>query len=108
MRKSLFALLASLGMCRAVCAHDWSSQECREVAGFPNNAALSRDYGMSADQLLGQIRSDIELVRKFPPDLRWIVADAQDEVLLGQANFFEGALELNSGSHAIVRTKQCR
>ena len=82
MRKILFALLANLSVSGLLCAHDWSAQECREVADFLKNAALSRDYGMSADQFLGQMRSDIELVRKFPPDLRWIVADAQDEVIL--------------------------
>jgi pilus assembly protein TadC len=63
-------------------AHDWSAQECREVADFLKNAALSRDYGMSADEFLGRMRSDFELVRAFPPALRWIVADAADETML--------------------------
>jgi hypothetical protein len=79
------AFLAAMMVSGTARAHDWSAQECREVADFLKNAALSRDYGMSADQFLGRMRGDIELVRAFPPDLRWIVADAQDEVMLLEA-----------------------
>jgi hypothetical protein len=79
------AFLAAMIFSGAARAHDWSAQECREVADFLKNAALSRDYGMSANEFLGRMRSDIELVRAFPADLRWIVADAQDETLLLEA-----------------------
>jgi hypothetical protein len=66
-------------------AHQWTAMECREVSEFLRNAALSRDYGMSADEFLARMRSEIELVRAFPPELRWIVADAEDETMLMEA-----------------------
>jgi hypothetical protein len=99
MRNITLAFLAAVSLSGTARAHDWSAQECREVADFLKNAALSRDYGMSADEFLGRMRGDIELVRAFPPDLRWIVADAADEVLLLEAASQVFYVPLEPGLH---------
>ncbi len=63
-------------------AHDLSVTECNEGRDFIRNAALSRDQGLSRDEFIGKMHGDLELIKAFPPDLRWFVQDGDDEVLL--------------------------
>lgn len=81
---SLACVVAGLACLVAgpVAAHDLTVQECHEGGDFIRNAALSRDGGITREQFIDRIRSDIDLIQAFPPDLRWFVQDAEDEQLL--------------------------
>lgn len=57
-------------------------QDCREGGDFIRNAALSRDNGMSRADFLARLRDDFEVVRAFPPALRWFVHTPEDERFL--------------------------
>jgi len=63
-------------------AHDLSVTECQEGRDFIRNAALSRDQGLSREEFIGRMQGDLELIKAFPPDLRWFVQDTDDEHLL--------------------------
>ncbi|WP_147376726.1 hypothetical protein [Noviherbaspirillum saxi] len=80
------AVLAPLLLLPALCvAHAPSSQECSEGADFIRNAALARDHGMSEHQFMQRIHDDLELIKSFPPELRWFVQDEEDAQLLVSA-----------------------
>jgi hypothetical protein len=73
-KKSL-ALIALL-LIPAVCmAHQPSRQECAEGGDFIKNAALARDHGMQEASFISRIQDDIEVIKSFPPPLRWFVQD---------------------------------
>jgi hypothetical protein len=55
-----------------------SARECVEAGDFIGNAALARDGGMSEEQFLGRIHEDLEVIKAFPPQLRWFVQDEDD------------------------------
>ena len=74
------AVMGSLGL--PAQAHELTMNECLEGSDFIKNAALSRDYGMTRDDFLGRMESDLELIQAFPPELRWFVQDQDDETLL--------------------------
>ena len=59
--------------------------ECLEGSDFIVNAARARDNGMSRDAFLRQMQEDFALIKAFPPELRWFVKDADDEVFLFEA-----------------------
>ncbi|MBL8533593.1 MAG: hypothetical protein JNL33_07050 [Betaproteobacteria bacterium] len=75
-------LLAGIAAPAVVQAHDLSVTECHEGRDFIRNAALSRDQGLSRDEFIGRMQEDLELIKAFPPDLRWFVQDSEDETLL--------------------------
>ena len=83
MRAKLWVLatvISSLALPAA--AHELTMSECQEGSDFIKNAALSRDYGISRDDFIGRMHSDIEAIQAFPPELRWFVQDQDDETLL--------------------------
>jgi len=63
-------------------SHDLTLNECMEGSDFIRNAALSRDYGITREEFLERMRSDILAIQSFPRELRWFVQDEQDEELL--------------------------
>lgn len=84
-RLAAAVLTTGLAVPFAVQAHDLSMTECHEGRDFIRNAALSRDQGLSRDEFIGRMQEDLELIKAFPPDLRWFVQDAEDETLLVDA-----------------------
>lgn len=90
MRISLiFAVVATVIMTPVVAA-DVALQphpfdECREGGEFIRNAAFSRDNGISREYFMTRLADDLELIRSFPPQLRWFVHNELDEVLLTDA-----------------------
>jgi hypothetical protein len=79
--------LVALMLVPALCmAHKPSRQECREGGDFIKNAALARDRGMPEANFIGQIQDDIEVIKSFPPQMRWFVQDDEAaEFLLAAA-----------------------
>ena len=66
-------------------AHDLTLAECIEGSDFIKHAAMSRENGMTRENFLGRMESDIKVTRQFPPQLRWFVQDRDDEELLTRA-----------------------
>ena len=60
-------------------------EECREAGDFIRNAALSRDNGISRDFFMSRLADDLEVIRSFPPHVRWFVRNELDEALLTDA-----------------------
>jgi hypothetical protein len=77
----LVAIALSAGSAPAG-AHDLTLNECMEGSDFIKNAALSRDYGITREEFIERMRSDILAIQSFPRELRWFVQDEQDEALL--------------------------
>jgi len=69
----------------AATAHDLTLAECIEGSDFIKHAAMSRENGMTRENFLGRMESDIKVLRQFPPQLRWFVQDRDDEELLTRA-----------------------
>ncbi len=83
MRAKLWVLAAIMGgLALPAQAHELTMSECLEGSDFIKNAALSRDYGMSREDFLGRMQSDLVAIQAFPPELRWFVQDEDDETLL--------------------------
>jgi len=76
----LFLLLASHAPQST--AHQLSVNECKEASDFIRNAAMARDNGMAESTFIDKIRDDLEIIRAFPPQLRWFVKDEDDAKLL--------------------------
>ncbi len=62
-----------------------SEDECREGSEFIQNAAHSRNNGITKFHLLEQFDADIITIQSFPPEYRWFVQDKEDEVFLRSA-----------------------
>jgi hypothetical protein len=69
------ALLALMLIPAVAIAHQPSRQECAEGGDFIKNAALARDHGMPEASFISRIQDDIEVIKAFPPPLRWFVQD---------------------------------
>jgi len=83
MRAKLWVVAAVMGgLVLPARAHELTMSECLEGSDFIKNAALSRDYGMTREDFLGRMESDLALIQAFPPELRWFVQDQDDETLL--------------------------
>jgi hypothetical protein len=70
------------GLSFAAAAHDLTLAECVEGSDFIMHAAMSRENGMTREDFLARMESDIRLIQAFPPQLRWFVQDEDDERLL--------------------------
>ena len=66
-------------------AHPMSKDECTEGSDFIKTAALSRDNGMQGMTFLEKMLDDFQAIRSFPPQLRWLVQDREDEDYLIKA-----------------------
>lgn len=62
-----------------------SANECVEAGDFIGNAALARDGGITEEQFLARIHEDLEVIKAFPPQLRWFVQDDDDARFLVEA-----------------------
>jgi hypothetical protein len=84
MRALLAVLLLgmALGVASQAAAHALSLQECFEGGDFIAHAAEARDNGMTKSAFLDRLVADIRLIRAFPPELRWFVADPEDAEFL--------------------------
>lgn len=77
--------LATLVATGSANAHSFSRQECAEGSDFIRNAALSRDNGMDGMTFINRAIEDFEMIKAFPPSLRWFVQDERDEDFLLKA-----------------------
>jgi len=59
-----------------------SFEECEQAAQFIGNAARARDLGMSREEFLAHMQADLEVIRSFPPEMRWFAETEQDEQFL--------------------------
>ena len=59
-----------------------SFEECEQAAEFIGNAARARDLGMSREEFLAHMQADLEVIRSFPPEMRWFAETEQDEQFL--------------------------
>ncbi len=66
-------------------AHALSLQECSEGTDYIRNAALSRDGGMSENAFMNVFDTDMVMIQRVPPSLRWFVQDEDDERFLRSA-----------------------
>ncbi len=57
-------------------------RECMEASDFILHAAQSRDNGRSGDQFKQRLEDDMQLVRRYPPHLRWFVQNERHEAFL--------------------------
>jgi hypothetical protein len=62
-----------------------SAKDCVEAGDFIGNAALARDRGITEEQFLARIHEDLEVIKAFPPQLRWFVQDDEDAQFLIEA-----------------------
>lgn len=83
MRATWWILAAvTVGLALPAQAHELALSECQEGSDFIKNAALSRDYGMTRDDFMGRMHSDLLAIQAFPRELRWFVQDQDDETFL--------------------------
>ena len=80
MRCLTIAALLILSSAAAAAPH--SAAECREGGDFIRNAALSRDGGTTREFFVGRLEEDLQLIRAYPPALRWFAHDEEDEAFL--------------------------
>lgn len=57
-------------------------RECAEASEFILHAAQARDNGQSGTKFKQRLEDDLELVRRYPPHLRWFVQNQQHEAFL--------------------------
>ncbi len=57
-------------------------EECAQAAQFIGNAARARDEGMTRAEFLAHVEADLEVIREFPPEMRWFAETEQDEQFL--------------------------
>lgn len=62
-----------------------AEQSCREGEDFIRNAALSRDYGISASEFIGRVEADLLWLKSLKPEQRWFAQDDEDAALLRAA-----------------------
>jgi hypothetical protein len=57
-------------------------EECAQAGQFLANAARARDLGMPRDEFIAHMQSDFEVIRAFPPEMRWFAENETDEQFL--------------------------
>jgi hypothetical protein len=72
----------TLAVVPGVDGHPLSMQECFEGGDFIAHAAQARDNGATRKAFLDTLTADIRLIRIYPPELRWFVADGDDAEFL--------------------------
>lgn len=82
-RKTLWAaLLACAATLAAPTVGASNIEECAQAAEFIGNAARARDAGMPREDFLAHMESDLEVIRSFPPEMRWFAETEADEQFL--------------------------
>lgn len=84
MKRTLTIIL--LGFAAPLCAHDLTFDECIEGSEFILHAAMSRDGGISREEFVGRVQSDLDAIRGFPAELRWFAQNEADERFLLSAS----------------------
>lgn len=56
--------------------------ECVQAGDFIRNAAHARDSGIAEADFMSRVRDDIEIIKGFPPHMRWFVQDEEDAEFL--------------------------
>src|SRR5205823_10139125 len=80
------ALLAiTFGLAPTAHASAPTLAECLEGADFIADAAASRDNGLSRQEFMSRLQSDLYTIHSFPPTLRWFAHDGDDEVFLTES-----------------------
>jgi len=84
-----------------------SNDECEEAAQFIGNAARARDLGMTREDFLSHMQADLEVIRSFPPEMRWFAETEQDEqfLLRGAQDVFDHPLAPET--HALRFARLC-
>ena len=83
LRQTLFAVgIAGLAALASPSVLATSSEECEQAAQFIGNAARARDLGMTREDFLAHMQADLEVIKSFPPQLRWFAETEQDEQFL--------------------------
>ncbi|MEO5700903.1 MAG: hypothetical protein ABIS17_08650 [Casimicrobiaceae bacterium] len=97
------ALLCGAGV-SATGAAATEPDECVQAAQFIGNAAKARDNGMSREAFIAHMEADFEVIRAFPPQLRWFAENEQDEEFLLNAarDVFDHPLEPESHARRFV------
>jgi len=62
-----------------------SVEDCFEGSDFIANAAAARENGMTREAFLNRMDEDFQLIRAFPPALRWFAHDEDDARFLLQS-----------------------
>jgi hypothetical protein len=88
-------------------AHQPSRQECAEGGDFIKNAALARDHGMPEASFISRIQDDIEVIKAFPPPLRWFVQDDEAAEFLIAAATEVFRKPKDAGKHQADFVKAC-
>ena len=83
--KQLTLAAAVGGLAHVTAAHELTRTECVEGSDFIRHAAMSRENGMTREDFLERMQSDIRAIQAFPAQLRWFVQDEEDEELLTSA-----------------------
>ena len=81
---ALVILLGSVGTAPALALTVLPS-DCVEASTFIEDAARSRDNGITSEVFLAHFDDDLELIKSLPPASRWFVQDDDDAELLRSA-----------------------
>ncbi|MDQ6620220.1 MAG: hypothetical protein M3Z31_11075 [Pseudomonadota bacterium] len=81
--------------------------ECDQAAQFIGNAARARDFGITREEFLARMQADLEVIRAFPPELRWFAETEEDEEFLlhGARDVFDHPLAPEA--HAMRFARAC-
>jgi hypothetical protein len=72
-------------------SHTLSKEECAEGSDFIKNAALARENGMDGITFIAKMHDDFQVIKSFPPSVRWFAQDREEEdfLLAAAASVFE-------------------
>jgi len=104
----ILALTAAMAGSLPAIALTVVASDCVEGSTFIENAARSRDNGMSSEAFLAQFDGDLELIKALPPAVRWFVQDDEDAALLRSAVVEVFAERREPGAHARAFLSRCR
>lgn len=108
LRQTLFSI-AVLGVAvfASSIAAATSTEECEQAAQFIGNAARARDLGMTREDFLAHMQADLEVIKSFPPEMRWFAETDQDEQFLvkGARDVFDHPLAPET--HAMRFERAC-
>lgn len=79
---TMLLLLAAGAAFHAADAAATDPGECAQAAQFIGDAARARDAGMTREDFLAHMESDLEVIRTFPPEMRWFAETDEDEEFL--------------------------
>ena len=78
-------LCLSLAVAGPTAAQVLTAADCAEGGDFIQNAALSRDHGIKAEQFVDTLEGDLEQIRDMAPAARWFAYTKVEAELLRMA-----------------------